>query len=141
MRVVAGQDQVIADWAGSLLGVRFQEPYTAFGFVDANASLRGACIFNDYYPGGNVEVTYVGPRSFTKATLTFMARFCFDELRVSRVTAKTRRGNVLMRRILPKGGFQFEGTQKRYFGADRKDDALVFVMMRDNAKKWLEEQG
>lgn len=138
MRVVAGQDQVVADWAGGMLGVTFQEPYTAFGFVDTAGSLRGACIFNDYYHGGNVEVTYVGPRSFTKSTLCFMARFCFNELGASRVTAKTRRGNVLMRRILPKGGFQFEGTQKRYFGRDRADDALVFVMTRENAKKWLE---
>lgn len=137
MRIVAGQDEAIAGWAGMQLGVRFQEPYTAFGFVDINDIIRGACVLNDYYPGGNIEFTYVGPRSFNRGTLGFIARFCFDELSATRITAKTRRSNVIARRLLPKGGFQFEGTQKRYFGPERGDDALVFVMSRQNAEKWL----
>ncbi len=136
--MVAGQDQVIADWAGSLLGVRFQEPYTAFGFVDAGGSLRGACVFNDYYgAGSNVEMTYVGAGSFTRNTIFFMAKFCFNELQVSRVTARTKRSNVLVRRLLPRAGFAFEATQKRFFGPTKGDDALVFVLFKENASRWL----
>lgn len=137
MRIVAGQDAAIAGWAGGQLGVRFQEPYTAFGFVDSNDIIRGACIFNDYYPGGNVEWTYVGPGSFTRRTLSFMSKFCFEELQATRITAKTRRSNICVRRLLPKGGFEFEGTQKRYFGPEKGDDALVFVMRKEQAMKWI----
>lgn len=137
MRIIAGQDQAIADWAGMQLNVRFQEPFTAFGFVDKTDVIRGACIFNDYYPHGNVEFTYVGAHSFTPRTVGFMARFCFDELKASRVTAKTRRANVLVRRLLPKFGFSFECTQKRYFGPDKGDDALVFFMDKTAAARWL----
>lgn len=122
------------------MGVRFQEPYTAFGFVDQANVIRGAAIFNDFYHGGNVEWTYVGPHGFSPDTLRFMARFCFDELKATRVTAKTRRGNVKARRLLPKGGFEFEFTQKRYFGPDKADDALVFVLRRENAERWLQKR-
>ncbi|TCL70535.1 GNAT family protein [Rhizobium sp. BK251] len=137
VRIVAGQDVAIAGWAGEQLGVQFQEPYTAFGFVDASGSLCGACVLNDYYPGGNVEITYVGPQSITRRIASFMARFCFEELQATRVTAKTKRSNVTVRRLLPKGGFAFEYTQKRYFGPRSGDDALVFVLFRENAGKWL----
>ena len=137
MNIIAGHDQAVAEWAGAMLGVRFQEPFTAFGFTDKNGAINGACVFNDYYPGGNVEWTYVGPSSFSRSSLRFMARFCFDELKATRVTAKTRRSNSVVRRLLPKGGFLFECTQKRYFGPSKGDDALVFVMHRENAEKWL----
>lgn len=137
MRIVAGQDDAIAGWAGEQLGVRFQEPYTAFGFVSNEGSIQGACVFNDYYPGGNLELTYVGPNSLNRSVLRFMARFCFEELQATRVTAKTKRSNVTVRRLLPKGGFAFEHTQKNYFGPTRGDDALVFVLFRENAGKWL----
>lgn len=138
MRMLAGQDWEVAQWAGAQLGVTFQEPYTAFGFVDEQSRMRAASIFNDYYSGGNVEWTYVGRKSFTCSTLKFLARFVFNELQAARVTAKTRRGNVLVRRLLPKGGFQFEGIQRRYFGPEKADDALVYVMFRKDAGRWLQ---
>ncbi|MND34761.1 hypothetical protein D3C80_253830 [compost metagenome] len=137
MQIIAGQDEAVAGWAGANLGVRFQEPYTAYGFTDANGNIDGAVVFNDYYPGGNVEVTYFGPRSLSRSVILFMARFCFDELKATRVTAKTRRSNCVVRRLLPKGGFAFECTQRRYFGPEKGDDALVFVMTRENAARWL----
>lgn len=140
MQIIGGHDTLVAGWAGEQLGVRFQEPYTAFGFADDGGAMRGACIFNDYYPGGNVEWTYVGPFSFSRSSLYFMARFCFDELKASRVTAKTKRSNVRVQKLLNRGGFSYETTQKRYFGPTKKDDAIVFVMTREGAKKWLGER-
>lgn len=137
--IVAGQDFAVAAWAGSQLGVTFQEPYTAFGFTGPDGSLRAASIFNDYYPGGNIEWTYVGAETFTPGKLRFLARFVFLELEATRVTAKTRRGNVIVRRLLGKksSGFQFEGTQKFYFGPTKADDALVYVLFRANALRWM----
>jgi len=137
LNIIAGNDEAVAQWVGAQMGVRFQEPYTAFGFSNSDGIIDGAVVFNDYYPGGNIEVTYFGPHSFRKGSLQFMARFCFDKLEATRVTAKTRRSNVIMRKILPKGGFVFEGTQKRYFGPTKADDALLFVMHREHAERWL----
>lgn len=141
MRVIAGQDEAVALWAGANLGVRFQEPYTAYGFTDANGNIDGAVILNDYYKMGNVEITYFGPRSLSPRIVAFIARFCFEELQVMRVTAKTKRSNAVVRRLLPRFGFAFECTHKRYFGPEKGDDALVFFMDKNAASRWLHVGG
>lgn len=126
----------MAAWAGQELGITFQEPYTAFGFIEDDA-VKGAVIFNDYYRGGNVEITYVGSHSFRKQQIGFMCRFAFQELGCSRVTARTRRGNGRMRRILPRFGFQYEGTQKRFYGPTPDDDGISFVLWPEKAARWM----
>lgn len=136
MRILAGQDEHIAAWAGQELGIVFQEPYTAFGFIERD-KVKGAVIFNDYYRGGNVEITYVGAHSFRKQQVSFMCKFAFQELGCSRVTARTRRGNALMRKLLPRFGFQYECTQKRFYGPTQEDDGISFVLWPNAAAKWL----
>ena len=134
MKVLA--DDSVAIWAGEQLGVTFQQPYTAFGFV-RNNEIKGAVVFNDYYRGGNVGITYVGSRSFGKQQISFMCAFAFNELKASRVTARTRRANKVMRSMLPRFGFQYESTQKKFYGPEKGDDALVFVMYPEDAQRWL----
>lgn len=137
MMLVAGQDHAVAEWAGAQLGVKFVEPYVALGIVNDAGGLIGASVFSDYYRGGNIEWTYVGEGSLRPGMLFDLAHYCFVQLAVSRVTAKTRRSNRLVRRLLPKAGFSFEMTQKRYFGPSKDDDALVFVLTKENAGRWL----
>lgn len=138
--LVTGHDAAVAAWAGQQLGVQFVQPLTAIGVVDKEGAIIGASVFNDYYRGGNLEWTCVGAGSLRAAMLREIARYCFIELEASRVTAKTRRSNKLVRRLLPKAGFSFEMTQKRYFGPTRDDDALVFVLFKENATKWLRSE-
>lgn len=136
MRIIAGQDTDIAEWAGHHLGVTFQEPYTAFGFAEQDL-LKGAVVFNQYYPGGNVEITFVGRHAFRKQQIGFMCRFAFQELGCSRVTARTQRGNKLMRSLLPRFGFEYEGVQQRYYGPHRDDDGICYVMWPASAARWM----
>lgn len=140
MILVPGHDEAVAKWAGEQLGVRFVHPLTAIGVVDPAGQLVGASVFNDHYPGGNLEWTYVGEGSLRLHMIRDIARYCFVQLEVSRVTAKTRRSNKLVRRLLPRAGFSFEMTQKRYFGPTRDDDALVFCLFREDAGKWLRSE-
>ncbi len=135
--LIAGQDEAVANWAASQLGVKFVQPLTAVGIVDTQGTLIGASVFNDYYPGGNVEWTYVGRGSLKAGMLRDLAHYCFVQLGAARVTAKTRRSNTLVRKLLPHAGFAYEATQKRYFGPDKGDDALVFVLFKEQAGKWL----
>jgi len=121
------------------LGVTFQEPFVAVGVADDQGNICGASVFNDFYKGGNVEFTHVGPGTLNRGIIRELVRYCFKQLKVTRVTAKTKRSNKLVRTILPRVGFVFEVTQKRYFGPSRGDDALVFVMTRENAKRWMNE--
>lgn len=134
--IIAGRDKDVADWASNKIGcAKFQEPFTAYGFTGADGEIVAAAVLNDFYPNANIEWSHVG--LLRCDMLKFLARFVFNELQATRVTAKTRRGNVLVRRLLPKGGFQFEGVQRRYFGPTKNDDALVFCMFREHAARWL----
>lgn len=138
MQLVGGFDDLVAEWAGERLGVAFCAPYTAFGIVDDAGSIRGATVFNDFYPGGNIEMTHVGPGTLTRQVQRGLIRYAFIQCGASRLTAKTPFRNAMVRRLLPKAGFRYEFTQKRYFGPERGDDALCYVLFREDAAKWLE---
>lgn len=136
-RWLAGQDEAVSGWAGAQLGITFVQPLRAFGIINEADALIGAAIFNDFYPGGNVELTYVGPGTMTRTVLCGLADFAFLRLEASRVTVKQRRGNPNMKGLNGRAGFSFEMIQKRYYGPTRDDDALVFVLWRKDAHRWL----
>lgn len=115
------------------MGCRFQEPYTAFGFARTGHLIAGS-VLNDYYPGGNIEWSHVGV--LRPQMLMFLCRFVFIELSATRVTAKTRRGNNVVSEMLGRA-MKYECTQRRYFGPTKDDDAIVYVLFREDAGKWL----
>lgn len=137
MILIGGQDQIVIDWASQVLNKRFVQPAAAHGITQDDGLLKGAAIWNDHYPQGNLELTYVGPNTLRRNIMREMARYAFEGCNVSRVTCKTRRDNFIVRKLLPRLGFTFEGSQKRYFGPRKEDDALIFVLMRYKAPAWL----
>lgn len=126
MQVLWNEDRAVADWAGGQLGVKFVQPYTTMGVIKDGA-LVGAAIFGDHYPNGNLELTYVGKGTLTRGVQDTILSYAFDYLSAARLTAKTARSNRLVCKLLPKAGFRYESTMKRYFGPTRADDAIVFV--------------
>lgn len=136
MGVLIGHDAAVAEWVSARTGMHFRPPFVAMGAVDSRGALTGGFIWTQFYRGGNIEITIAGHR-WQKDFIRSCFRYAFIQCGCSRITARTRRGNALARRLLPKLGFQFEFTQKRYFGPDRNDDGLVFVMYRESAQKWL----
>jgi len=138
MQPVFGYDAEVAAWAGAQLGVSFQQPFRAMGVIDGQGILRGATVFNEHYSGGNIEMTLVGPGMLTWRVQKAIMQFSFVTCGASRLMARTARRNAVVRRLLPKAGFEFEGVQKRYFGPEKGDDALVYVLFRERAGKWLE---
>ncbi len=137
MKWVAGHDREIADWAATQLpGLNFYAAYSAFGIANDDG-LVGAAIFSDYYPGGNVELTYVGKGTLTRPILKEMGLYVFGDLQASRMTVKTPRRNQMVRKLLPRAGFEFECIQKRYYGPAKDDDALVFSLPAHKSARWL----
>lgn len=136
MGLLLGHDESVAAWVTAQTGMQFRPPFVAFGVVVCGR-LCGAVIWNDYYHGGNIEITVVGRGCWQQQFIRKCFRYAFVDCKCSRITARTRRSNVIARRVLPRLGFAFEGTQKRYFGPERSDDGLVFVMLRENAGGWL----
>jgi len=128
--------QMIGYWVGQMIKKPMFPPYTALGWLDRKSSLVGAAIFNSYN-GANVEVTIYGPKAMTRQALQEGLRYVFKQLQCTRLTGRCSRNNSRMRKLFPRVGFHFEGTMPRYFGPERKDDALVFRMMPEQAKKWI----
>lgn len=138
MNLVAGHDGVVAEWAQTkFTGLNFYAMHSAFG-VENEGHLIGAAIFSDYYPGGNVELTYYGPGTLTRRLFGAIAYHAFITLGVSRVTARTRCRNKEVIGLLQRLGFKHEAVVKRYFGPrEMEDGATVFYYPVEKAGKWL----
>ena len=136
---VSGHDAVVADWAAKMFHgkLNFWAVHSAFGVAGNDGTLIGAALFSDYYPGGNVELTFVGPKTLTRAILNQISYHAFVTLQASRVTAKTRRSTPGVSKLLTKAGFRFECIQKRYFGPDDGDDAVVYSFPAEQGAKWI----
>lgn len=137
IQIIGGQDDVVAGWASLALGTTIWPPHRAFGLCEPDGLMLGAVIFGDFYPGGNVEFTFVGEGLLTRAVCRFIVDYAFNKLGASRLTAKTRRTNKVARKLLAKAGFLFADVKKRYYGPHEADDAFEFFMFRPQAEKWL----
>lgn len=138
LAAVHGHDKTVAGWAqGQFEGLNFSTMHSAFGVVDSTGSLVGAALFSDYYPGGNVELTYTGAGTLTRAIITEIGYHAFVTLRASRVTCRTRKSNVPTIRLLKKAGFKWEGNMKRFYGPLEDDTAVVFSFPVESATKWM----
>ncbi len=137
MIALTGHDQTVADWVGKKLSKPFVPPFTAIGWIDQFGALKAGAVFNDYN-GSNIEVTIYGPKVMTRGMLRQGFYYAFTQLKANRLTARTERKNKRMRKILHKMGFVFEGVAARYFGPHKRNDALVFRMLRNDAERWLQ---
>lgn len=138
MRLIIGQDEIIATFVGQGLGLTFYPPLTTLGWVQELPGekwrLSGGAVFNDYN-GSNIEISIYG--RLTRQSLRESLGYVFVQLKCLRLTAKTRRGNARMRRLLPRLGFKWEGEMKNYFGPTKADSALVFRMDAKAAERWM----
>lgn len=138
MDLIYGQDEAVAAWAGERLGVAFQRPYVAIGIARSGESC-GAAVFNEHYRGGNIELTFVGHGMLSRRVQKALAEFAFLRCGASRITIRTMRRNLTARKLLGRGNrFHFEGVQRQYYGPEKGDDALVYVLFKEQAGKWLE---
>ncbi len=136
MRLVFGRDDEVAAWTSQHLGMAIHPPYTAIGVEDEEGTPKGGVIFNDWN-GSNLEITICGPGAMKRGIIRAVFHYAFIQAGANRLTAKTKRSNKLMCKMLPKFGFVFEAVLKRYYGVQRENDALVFRLDPATALKWM----
>lgn len=111
--------------------------YCAMGILNKkNNTLKGAVIFT-HYNHYNIEVHAYAHNCLTPKTWRAVLRFAFVQLKVLRLTAMTNRGNRKLLSFLPRLGFRYENHLKRFYGLDYKQDAIVHVMFREDAERFL----
>jgi hypothetical protein len=134
MQLVFGQDELVAQWVGANLGVTIHPPFTAIGGTRDGMTLCAGAVFNQFN-GSNIEITLFGPGCFNRGNVRAMYAYAFGQLQANRLSAKTHKRNKLVRRLLPRLGFVFEGTLKNYYGLG--GDALMFRLDPAVARKWM----
>jgi len=126
--VLLGHDQAVAEWVGSVTGKPFHPPYVAIGTIDRNGTLNGGFVFTGYNQDG-IEVSVAGRGVVGRDPCRAMANYVFADLGCVRLVAHTRRSNKTMRRLLPRIGFRFEGTCRRFYG---DEDGLQYSLTKDD---------
>lgn len=137
MNLLFGHDKAVADWASQQFGSPLRNWYFAIGLIDNEGLLRGAASFHDFN-GSNIEICFYGPGAMTPSAVRGLMKFAFVELKANRITARTPRQNKAVIRALPKFGFRCEGVAKRYFGATKRLDAIMFGLLKADAQKHIE---
>ncbi len=136
MKLLAGHDVAVAQWAATKYAAGLPAYVMALGIVDDAGNIHGAATLHEFN-GSNVELCYWGPSTVTRRIATQIAGICFLGLKVCRVTCRTPRGNKTVVRHLPKLGFKFEGLLRHFYGPTKAQDAILFGMTRADAARLL----
>lgn len=139
MRLVFGCDEIVAKWVSQKLRVPIVPPYTAIGVTRDGENLCGGAVFNDWN-GSNLEVTVYGHGCVTRGNFRAVCHYAFAQLKANRLTARTARVNKRLQRSLPKLGFRYEGICRNYYGPDKRHDAIVYGLLKEQGMKWINEE-
>jgi RimJ/RimL family protein N-acetyltransferase len=128
IRVVYDRSEWWAGWIAAQLGFQPSGPHYAIGFED-DGRPRGAVLFSDY-TGENVEITVVG--LWTKMVFRVLGDYCFNHLKVKRVTARTHVNKKKVSSVISRAGFCAEGLMRRYYPDG--GDAVIFGMLEEECR-------
>jgi hypothetical protein len=118
-----------AGWIMAQLGQTIAPPMWTISARDAaTRKAKGGIIFSGWN-GANLDITIYGPGCMSRPMIRGAFAYAFKGMQATRVTARTRVSNSLMRDMLPRLGFVFECELSHYYGLD--DDALQFSMLRE----------
>lgn len=135
MQLLFGHDAAVAEFVGQGLNTIIHPPFVAIGIV-SHETLIGGMVFNNYN-GSNIDVTVYTVKPATRGIIRAGAHYAFNQLGCNRVSAITRRSNKRANIVIQKLGFKYEATKRRWFGLDRADDGVAYVMLREQAQRWL----
>lgn len=136
MSLVHGRDALVHRYVTDGLGIVIAEPYRAIGSTKDGKSLNGGVVFNRWN-GFDIEIHLYGPGCITRDHLRGVFEYVFVHAGAIRATAITKRSNKTMLKLLPRLGFEFECPRKRYFGIERSNDGMQFVLFPELAIKWM----
>lgn len=138
MRLITGQDEIIANFVSSGLGRQIHPPYVAMGWVAVdragNWRLVSGAVFNDYH-GASIEISFYG--RVTRQACREIYSYVFGQLKCLRLTARTRHGNTAVRNMLPQHGWVFEGCLKQFYGSAKSNNALIYRLEAETAQRWI----
>jgi RimJ/RimL family protein N-acetyltransferase len=135
LRLVYGQDDAVAEFVSRKLRDPVSAPYVGIGIIKCSRIVGGIILNN--YNGANIEVTLYAPKCFRRRFVREIYKYVFEQAKCLRLTARTRRSNKTVCRLMRRLGFDYEATLKNYFGPTKQDDAIVFRLTHEYASTWM----
>lgn len=139
MRLAVGYDAQVADWVGKRIPHMGDSeafgPCAAIGVVNDDGYLVAGVVFHNYverYRIVEISMAASNVRWASRATLTGLLAYPFEQLNCVRVTTITPRKNKRALTFNRKLGFKQEGIVRRGFGSQ---DAVICGLL---AKEWRE---
>ena len=118
------------EYLDKALDANFVDPFCGFTIINEKGAIVGAFIFNTF-TDCNIDISLACEEMLTLRVVRFMARIAFLDLKVKRVTARTRAKNEKAIKAIKQVGFEFECLVRDYF---KDDDCAMFGMLARNQK-------
>lgn len=131
MSLLFGRDREVADWASAQLNSNFLGFVLAIGVV-RDGKLIGAAVLHNY-SYNDIELSVAGV--MTKELLVAAAWLAFS--RVGRVTVRVPRKKKRVMKAAVKYGFRLEGTVRRLYGPFKRDDGIIFGLLKSEAARYI----
>lgn len=132
MKLVTEDQQALAAFVSARIGAQIVPPFSALGW-EINGQLAGAAVLN-CFTGPDIEMTVAGRAAVTREAMRDIARYVFGQLKVERVSIRTRASRADVIDQAKRIGFSPEGYHPKLFG---DDDGVSLGMTRD-ACRWME---
>lgn len=123
-------------WYREQLGKDITPWAPTLGVLDNNSNILGVFFFTEYN-GSNIEIHAQAEKCLTRAVIKFILNYVFNQLKCNRLTIKPFRREKRVIKAMIKVGFKYEGILKSYYGLTKGEDAVVYVMHRTDAEKWI----
>ena len=128
MRIIWEPREVIAGWAGGVIGVEFHPPYSAAALVDNAGEIRTAVIFTNW-TGASIDVSVASTGFVHPELIKQCSEYVFDQLKCRRASFYTRPTNQKAIRALEHMGAVFEARIIAYY---EDSDALLYRLLRED---------
>jgi len=120
-------DAFCAKIAVQMLSVQLAQPFVGFLVMGEGTHVKGMLVVNDV-ANGNAEITVQSVKAVGRSlSFVVFARMLFQEMRCTRVTARTRPSNRWAVNALESMGFRHEGTARHWYRDG--DPAVIYGLL------------
>lgn len=111
-------------------------PYSGVAIYNNGSRLvDGLALFTEY-TGSNIEIHLIGKGILNRTTIKYLANYVFNDLNCNVLRVKLHsRTQEYIQKYLIRLGFEYETVLDEYYAID--DDAIIYKMNKDKAKKWI----
>lgn len=131
-QIIVGRYDGIVAWIKNQINAQCEGLYTTIGVLDENGTLLGGGMLHNW-TRYDMELTYFGQETMSRRVFQKIAG-ALEEADCHRLTIRVPRGQRKTLVSLPRLGFKYEGTQRRFYGPRKADDAIAFGIL---ASEWV----